>query len=333
MITNIESKIGISFIGYETKIIELSNYDINDEIIIMLNPYEEFLEEVIITNKPIYKILENAVNVSRKKMKETAILTSYNREILKTDNDYCYFADAVSKYHIKGKGKKIKSKLELISSRIKEGMCLDSNKFIEKSPFPYNLEEFIEVPFDKNRALNSVIKADTARYVFKIKSIRYDSIQVNKIEFKPKDTLNLKGLDVRGYAVYDDATSLILDIFIEKASNKKEDGTDINIFIAEWSNLDFKQNYRFRYVDNSYYISYIMEYQKIYINNLYATKYDKTYSFFTDLTTLNYEVKSEEYEFDRYKKDFIYLNGHNYKSEFWNNVSKTESEEEENFNL
>jgi hypothetical protein len=77
----------------------------------------------------------------------------------------------------------------------------------------------------------------------------------------------------------------------------------------------------------------MMEYKKVYINNLYATKYDKTYSFFTDLTTLNYEVKSDEYEFDRYKKDFIYLNGNNYKSEFWNNVSKTESEKEEEFNL
>lgn len=290
------------------------------------------MEEVIVTNKPLNEILKDVVETTRKKIKETAILTSYNREILKTDDDYYFFADGISKYHIKGKRRKMKTKLELKSSRVKEGNCEGMEKFIEKSPLNYDLKEFNEAAFGRNLALNSVMKSYTGKYVFKLKTTYYDNRKVNKIEFRPNDDVNLKGLDAKGYVIYDANTKLILETNIKKASSKKEDASEVDIFIAEFRTIDFAQKYSFRFIEDTYTLSYIKEYKKMYINNIWATKYDKTYTFYADLTTLNYQSKVPEYKFDKYKEDFIYQNGDQYKTKFWENVSITKSTEEENFN-
>ena len=329
------AQVTFSYLGYKTKVIDLKNLSSNNQVVISLNPYKESLEEVIVTNKPLNEILKDVVETSRSQVKETAILTSYNREILKTDDDYCFFADGIFKYHIKGKKKKMRSKLELKSSRVKEGNCEGMEKFIKKSPLGYDLKDFNEAYFGislPNLMLNRVTKSNTGKYVFKLKTTHYDNRKVNKIEFRPNDNVDLKGLDAKGYVIYDAKTKLILETNIEKASSKKEDASEVNIFILKGSTIDYKQKYSFRFIDGTYTLSYIKEYKKYYLNNIWTTKYDKTFSFFADLTTLNYEPKVPEYKFDKYRDDFIYQNGNQYETKFWENVSMTTSSEEENFN-
>lgn len=321
-----------SYLGYKTKIVDLKNLNLNDQAVINLSPYQESLEEVIVTDKPLNEILKDVVETTRKKIKETAILTSYNREILKTDDDFCFFADGIFKYHIKGKRRNMKTKLELKSSRVKECNCEGMEKFIKKSPLGYDLKEFNEAAFGRNLALNSVMKSYNGRYVFKLKTTHYDNRIVNKIEFRPNDDVDLKGLDAIGYVIYDASSKLILETNIKKASSKKEDASEVDIFILEGSIIDYKQKYSFRFTEGTYTLSYIKEYKKYYIHNIWATKYDKTYAFYADLTTLNYETKVPEYKFDKYKDDFIYQNGNAYDTKFWENTSVTTSTEEENFN-
>lgn len=324
------NRVHFSHLGYETKIIDLTEIDFSNQLSVSLVPQEEILDEIILSSMPIPDLIKEILNTSKNHTKESYKLTSYNREILKTDSDYCFFADGLIDFYIEGKGKKFKSKSDLVKSRTIDGNCDMLHEFLKRNPFNYKVYEMVEKPFEKNRSLNNVLQLEH-RYNFSLKTkYQSETTHINIIEFKPKNE-ETYGYIFEGYILYDVATNLILEYYIKKASNKMEDAFEIKSFVLTFNIIDIEKKYVYKLTSDTYILLYVKEYDNMYIRNIFATKYDKTFSFYSDLTTLNVVREKTEHKFKPYKGDFIFLNSNNFDQPFWKNTSITQSSEEMKF--
>jgi len=329
IVKNDKSIFKVSYLGYKEEIMDFKKLKKNN-VKIVLKTFENTLEDVVISSIPIPDLLKNIVKESKKRIKKSVILTTYNREILKTDSAYSYFADGISIYNLKGNRKKIKAKLYHKESRlIKGNESTDYYKLMKSNPFGYNIKKEVKKAFKNNMLLKSIYKY-SEDYDFTLKTKIYnDSLTLNTVEFTP---LNKKGFTFKGYVTYDTKTNLILEYYIKKASNKIEDNTGIESKLLTFNIYDIEQKVSFRIEKGNYILVYKKDYQNVYIGNILGKKFNTKYSFYSDLFVLKYEEK----EFNiKNQENFKYENllsyGNDYKDAFWNNNSIVKSEEEQKF--
>jgi len=325
------STVSFSYLGYKKEVVTVSELSDYSSLNITLFPYEEVLEEVLVSSIPIPDLLKNVVETSKNKLKESAVLTTYNRELLKTDSTYSYFAEGVVQYHLKGQRKKIKSNTYVQNNRVLNVGLEDKAKFIKANPFGYNVRDIVKKSFKKNLLLNYIFKLNH-RYDFILKSKTINESTVhNIVEFSPKED-DFTGSTYKGYVVYDANTQLILEFYIKKASNKIEDASKIESFVLTFSQIDQEQKISYRLEGDKYILVYNKSYMKYYIGNIFFNTYDKEYSFYNDLTVLDYKEGVFDFKGQKkYKDDYLFSLGNQYTSPFWENISISESKEEKEF--
>ena len=329
--------ITFSYLGYEKRAINSS--EIIDEL--FLSEHENVLEEVLITNNSVSGILKDVLKSTKKALKKPLLQETYNREFSKINGEYNYFADGILEYHIRNNGKKIKSDTYLKQSRAITSPSKNISEVTEAIPIKYDVKDQIKEGFGDYELLKHLYKSED-RYDFVLKTKTYnDSLTLNIIEFKPKDSAindNYDGKHLsgnflfKGKVVYDSESKLILDMDLKKASNSDSDALYMKNFIITFKYFDVRQKASYRIDGDNYILVYKKEYHKLHLYKALGKEYDTEYEFYTSLNTLSYK------EFDgkldrnkRYKNTTIYKNGNQHNYEFWNNNAILSTEEEESF--
>jgi len=328
--------ITFSYLGYETKAINSSK--IPNQL--FLSEHENVLEEVLITNNNIGAILKDVLKATKKALKKPLLQETYNREFSKINGEFNYFADGIVEYHLRNSGKKIKSDTYIKQSRALK-TSKESSEIVETIPVKYDVRDQIKEGFGDYELLKHLYKKED-RYDFVLKTKNYnDSLTHNIVEFKPKDTILNKNYDgkhlsgnflFKGKIVYDNATKLILDIELQKASNTDKDALYMKNFLVTFKYFDVRQKASYRIDGDHYVLVYKKEYHKLHVYKVLGKEYDTGYEFYTSLNTLTYK------EFDgkldrnkRYRNTTIYKNGNQHTYEFWDNNAILSTEEEEKF--
>lgn len=101
-VINNKSKIVFSHINYEPFSIE-SDGNLKE---ILLKPKNYVLDEIVISNEKPKDYLKKLIDLSKNKIDKNTLLKGYCREIVKVNNEYTKFSDALVDYYIKkGNGK------------------------------------------------------------------------------------------------------------------------------------------------------------------------------------------------------------------------------------
>jgi len=101
-VINNNSKIIFSHINYESFSIE-SDGNLKE---ILLKPKNYVLDDVVISKENPRDYLKKIINLSKNKIDKNTLLKGYCREIVKVNNEYTKFSDALVDYYIKkGNGK------------------------------------------------------------------------------------------------------------------------------------------------------------------------------------------------------------------------------------
>jgi len=122
-------EIMISCIGYESVNIPLSQFTNKDNALIHLKPKLFMLEEVTITTQSISDLLEEAITTTQALIPENQFYGAYYKEFAFLDEKLYKFSDAAVAYAVNNEGRKIKTNLYILESRVKQDSISDEEKW------------------------------------------------------------------------------------------------------------------------------------------------------------------------------------------------------------
>ena len=161
---NNKDKATFSHINYESLTINL-NEDFNE---IILKPKTFILEEIIISTISAREYLNNIIKDSEKKITKNTLLKSYCREIVKVDNEFTKFSDALVDYYIKKRNGK--SKILLRESRVFDNGNIDSldNSGINEINTVFKLRDYVKSAYDFDM-LEEIVEDEDYEFERKLK--------------------------------------------------------------------------------------------------------------------------------------------------------------------
>lgn len=310
------SEIIISHLGYKAKM--LFSADCSDKgSIVLLEPNEQMLEEVIVTKSPIHEVLAKVIATSKEKFNKPIVLNSYYREFVRVNDKYTRFTDGLLDYHISGTTKKTKSDLIVHQSRAEKLIAdddetkdiasgLDVRLGVRRQYDFYTIEKVL---FDGKNYED---------YEFELKSRTEKSgNEVYVISFQPKPALE-KFL-YKGVIAYNPSTNLISDFEIYSDLDNLKYSKVINILIVKAMLLDMRVKTSFKISNGNYVMAFSSKKGKIKVWN--KRKFDEVLEYKSDLVVTDY--KKEDFSYDPksvYDDKSLYKRGNNYTTKFWLNT-------------
>lgn len=300
------NKVVFSHINYEPLTVTLQEK--TNEI--FLKPKNYILDEIIVSKISTRAYLKKILKSSTAKIEKNTQLKSYCREIVKVNNNYTKFSDALVDYYItKGNGK---SNIELTQHRAFKNKEYDdeSERSMDNINSGYNVKDYVKNAYDFD-GLERLLKSKEYDFIRKLKKEAngeaYEYIQIVP-DSDSKSMLN------EGYVIIDPKTKSILEFKIYSAASHLHNSKLVNIIFAKAQVKNILNWTKFRYVNNQYILIYNRKQAEIYVKM--GTKIDDTFSFTSDLFV--YEFKNNmPIPAEGYNKRTIFEGGTNFKEEYW----------------
>jgi len=310
------SEIIITHMSYKPKQISSSEFS-NKETVVLLEPNEQMLEEVIVTKSPIHEVLAKVIETSKTRFNKPIVLNSYYREFVKVNEKYTRFTDGLLDYHISGTTKKTKSDLIVHQSR--------AAKLITDDDDTKDIASGLDVRLGVRRqydfyTIEKILLDDKnyEDYEFEIKSkIEKSGNEMYVISFQPK--ASLEKFLYKGIIAYDPVTNLISDFEIYSDLENLKYSKVINILIVKAMLLDMKVKTSFKISNGNYVMAFSSRKGKIKVWN--KRKFDEVVEYKSDLVVTDY--KKEDFSYNPksvYDDKSLYKRGNNYTSKFWLNT-------------
>lgn len=306
-------EIVISHLAYKSKVISSSDFS-EKESIVLLEPNENMMEELIVSKLPIHEMLAKVIATSKEKFNKPIVLNSYYREFVKVNEKYTRFTDGQLEYHISGTNKKTKSDLIVNQSRAEKLITdedetmdiasgLDVRLGIRRQYDFYTIEKIL---FDDKNYED---------YEFELKSkTEKAGSEVYVISFRPKAALE-KFL-YKGVIVYNPATNLISDLEIYSDLDNLQHSKVINILIVKAMLLDMRVKTSFKISNGNYVLAFSSKKGKIKVWN--KRKFNEVVEYKSDLVVTDF--KKEDFSYNPklvYDDRSLYKRGNNYATKYW----------------
>ncbi len=320
-IINNKSKIVFSHINYEPFSIE---YDGNLKEI-LLKPRNYVLGEVVISNEKPKDYLKKIINLSKNKIDKNTLLKGYCREIVKVNNEYTKFSDALVDYYIKkGNGK---ATLVLGQHRALKSNNLndEDDESIGSDNSPIDVKDYVKNAYDFE-TIEKLLKSDDYEFERKIKKEangdEYEYIRIIPNE-ESDEMLN------KGYVIIDPKAKSILEFKIYTSENHLKNAKTRNFLIAKGKRTKFLVWSKFKIISNQYILIYNKKQVGMYIKM--GKKVDHNFDFASDLFV--YEFKNNvEIPDNGYSKKTLFQAGNSFTDNFWTEYNVFPlSEDEEKF--
>lgn len=290
---------------------------------ILLQPKNYILDEIIISKTNPRDYLKNIIKNSNSKIDKNTLLKSYCREIVKINNQYTKFSDALVDYYVKkGNGK---SNIILTQSRALKGQQIDSTDTsnLDNLNSAFNIKDYVKNAYNFE-VLEKLLKEKEYDFERKIKK-EANGDEYEYVEIIPNSDSN-KMLN-KGYIIIDQKTNSILEFKIYTAESHLSNAKLVNIVIAKVK-LTYALNWsKFKIINNQYILIYNKIQAALYVKM--GKRIDDDFDFSSDLFVYDFKNNVEIPE-NGYKKKTIFEGGTNYKEEFWkkyNSFPLTESEQ------
>lgn len=290
---------------------------------ILLQPKNYILDEIIISKTNPRDYLKNIIKNSNSKIDKNTLLKSYCREIVKINNQYTKFSDALVDYYVKkGNGK---SNIILTQSRALKGQQIDSTDTsnIDNLNSAFNIKDYVKNAYNF-KVVEDLLKEKEYEFERKIKK-EANGDEYEYVEIIPN--IDSGKMLSKGYIIIDQKTNSILEFKIYTAESHLKNAKLVNLLIAK-AKLTYAMNWsKFIIINNQY----ILIYNKIRVGLFVkmGKKIDDDFDFISDLFV--YDFKNHiEIPDNGYKKKTIFEGGTSYKEEFWkkyNSFPLTESEQ------
>ena len=314
-----EYKATFSHINYESLTINL-NEDFNE---IILKPKTFILDDIIISTLSAREYLNNIIKDSKKKITKNTLLKSYCREIVKIDNEFTKFSDALVDYYIKkGNGK---SKILLRESRVFDNGNIDSldNSSINEINTVFKLRDYVKNAYDFDM-LEEIVEDENYEFELKLKR-ELNGKEYEFVEIIPN--IESEQLLYKGYIVIDIESNNILEYKIQTSENHLKHAKLRNILIAKFKINNGLKWSKFKMLNNQYILTYNKKQFEMHIKM--GKKVNSDFNFSIDLFFYEF-INNVEIPKKGYKKSTIYEAGTDYKEEFWekyNSFPLTESQQ------
>jgi len=119
----------ISCIGYESINIPISQFSDKDNALVHLKSKLFTLEEVTVTIQSISDLLEEAIATTQALIPQNQLYGAYYKEFAYLDKKLYKFSDAAIAYAVNNEGRKTKTDLYILESRIKQDSVSDEEKW------------------------------------------------------------------------------------------------------------------------------------------------------------------------------------------------------------
>lgn len=315
----------ISSIGYTTK--EVNTETLKREGVILLKPDVIQLDELTVTNVPLYEVLDGLINASKAKFDKQAVYNTYYREIVADNDNITKFSDGLLDYITDYKGKKPKSTLFVSQNRAVQVFNEDDEEYFKNINTKINVQNGIL--YSRFGILHRNIVEKHENYTFSInkpKNSTSDTLSV--LAIKPKE--GIKKALLEGTVTYNPETKLIYEVVLYLSPSHAEFATGISLFGAHYKELDGKIVVKYSTLNGSYIPTYVYLYDKF---KFWDKKTEEVIECKSDLLVTNFSKTGTEAFKDKesYNKKRLYERPSSYTDKYWqqnNAIVLTQKEEE-----
>ena len=317
--STINSQVTFSHLNYESLSFTL-NEKFNE---IALKPKSYVLDEIVISKTLPRDYLKKIISTNSNKIDKNTLFKTYCREIVKINNDYSKFSDALVDYYVKkGNGK---SNIVLTEHRALQRQKIDTTDNVRFANInsAFTLKDYVKNAYNFDK-LEKIVNDKNYEFERKIKK-EANGDEYEYVEIIPNSESN-KMLN-KGYVIIDPNTKSILEFKIYTAESHLKNAKLVNIMIAKVKlthSLDWS---KFKYINDRYILTYNKTEAGMYIKM--GDKVDDNFNFSSDLFVYEYKNDVQIPE-NGYKKKTIFEAGTKYKQEFWkiyNSFPLTSSEQ------
>jgi len=303
---NSKSKIVFSHINYELFSIE-SDGNLKE---IILRPKNYVLDKIVISSEKPKDYLKKIIRLSKNKINKNTLLRGYCREIVKVNNEYTKYSDALVDYYVKkGNGK---SNLVLGQHRAlrSDNLNNEDDESIGNDNSPINVQDYVKNAYNFE-TIEKLLKSDDYEFERKIKK-EANGDEYEYIGIIPNgesdEMLN------KGYVIIDPKSESILEFKVYTSENHLKNAKTINFLIAKAKRTKVLVWSKFKIINSQYILIYNKKQVGMYIKM--GRKVDHNFDFAGDLFV--YEFKeSVEIPGNGYNKKSLFEAGNSFTDNFW----------------
>ena len=301
-----KSKTTFSHINYDTYTVE-TNEALKE---VFLIPKNYVLDEIVVSNEKSSDYLKRIIEFSKKRLDKNILLKAYAREIVKVNNEYTKYSDALLDYYVKkdnGKSTVIMGQHRALhNSKLddeEEGSINSINSTLDVKDYvksSYNFDLIEKLLKDKNYEFERRIKREADGSEYEYVSVVPDE-QSNKFLLK-------------GYVIIDPATKSILEYKLYSSESHFKNSKLISVIIAKVKINNILIWSKFKNINDQYILNYNKKQGSMYVKM--GKKVDHTFDFSNDLFV--YEFKKDVQIPEKgYDKKSIFEAGTDFTENFW----------------
>ena len=300
------SKTTFSHINYESYTVE-TNEALKE---VYLIPKNYVLDDIVVSNEKTTDYLKRIINFSQKRLDKNILLKSYAREIVKVNNQYTKYSDALLDYYVKkDNGKSI---ITMGQHRAIQDSKLDAQDeaSITSINSAFNVKEYVKRSYNFE-AIETVLKDKDYEFERRIKK-EADGAEYESIEVSPNE--QSKKFLFKGYVIIDPASKSILEYKLYSSESHFKNSKLISVLIAKvkinkslfWS--------KFQNINDQYILNYNKRQLVIYMKM--GKRVDHTFDFSNDLFIYEFKKDVQIPEMG-YDKKTIFEAGTEFTENFW----------------
>lgn len=318
-----KTKIIFSHINYELLSID-SDGNLSE---IMLKPKNYILDEIVISKENPKDYLKRIIALSKSKIDKNILLKSYCREIVKVDNEFTKFSDALIDYYVKKDNGK--SNLILGQHRALKDQKIndEDDSSIDNINSAFDVRDYVKYAYGFKK-IETLLKDDNYEFERKIKK------QANGEEYEYVEVIPNEDSDEmlnKGYIIIDTKTKCILEYKFYTSESHLKNAKLINFIIAKGRLNKALLWAKFKLINNQYVLFYNKIQSDLYIKmgKMINNNFNFSYDLFVYEFKNNVEIPSKGYN-----KKSIYEAGNDYSEKFWEryNVFPLSNDEEKFIN-
>lgn len=299
-------EVTFSHVNFESLIINLKE----NENEILLQPKKFILDEVILSKTSTQEYLKNIIKNSKAKIDKNILLKSYCREIVKVNDKYNNFSDAMVDFYVKKNNGKSVTVLNQSRALKKSNDELEDDAKINDLNLGFNIKDYVKNAYNF-QSLENILKDKEYELIRKIKK-ENNGNEYEYVEIIPN--IDSEKLLNKGYVIIDVNTKSILEIKIYTSVEHLKNAKLMNLLIAKTKINNFLSWSKFNLKDNDYILAYHKFQMDFYIKM--GKRIDHNFDFSSVFFVYDYK-KNIEIPEKSYNYKTIYEGGTKYTENYW----------------
>lgn len=219
---------------------------------VFLIPKNYVLDEIVVSNEKSTDYLKRIIGFSKNRLDKNILLKAYGREIVKVNNQFTKYSDALLDYYVKkdnGKSTLIMGQHRALqSSKLSE----EDEQSVASINSAFNVKDYVKTSYNFE-SVEKLLRNKSYTFERRIKKEangeEYEYISVIPDE-QSREMLNT------GYIVIDPATKSIMEFKLYTSESHLKNSKTINILIAKAKINNILIWTKFRNINNQYILNY-----------------------------------------------------------------------------